>query len=95
MSETQTPDLYTWDDEDGNIFAHGHVDPERFIEAAKWHWMDRVGDMEMWDDHYGEIDPAYVEHLWWLPASDDPEEECGTWHDEAVPGADPYTRYRP
>lgn len=86
-----TPKIQVWSNEDGDLFAHGHVEPVAFIEAAKRFWMDTTGDMDQWEDHYADIGPEWIGHGWWLPASDDPDEERGKWHEEEVPGSEPFT----
>lgn len=95
---------FVWDDARGNgiLFAEGHIEPSLFIRAARKWWSDTTGSDECWEDHYGEMEPEYVEHLWWwldpatgLTWDDDLEDVPLTVLTEFRENARPYTRYCP
>ena len=94
-TETDLPFVYEDGDGNGVLFARGHVDRVAFVEGAKRFWADTTGDMEGWEDHYGEMEPEDVEHRWWVAETDDDDCERGRWVYEPEPRAEPFTVYRP
>jgi hypothetical protein len=94
MNETAER-VVVWNDEDGNYYGHGHIEPEAFRDACLR--LDRecgLDEEEIAEFYAGQIEPEAVQHSWFrlkYPGTDNDEayERCGP--DD--PGAEPWTEW--
>lgn len=82
-----------WSNEDGTVFADGHVDPVLFCRAVQAFWSYTEGA----EHGHEALDPEDVEHIYWTPPEgltwdDDLTDVPGEWSTQPTERSRPFTR---